>query len=121
MFEYCQSTKIWAKQAEKVNWEGKEYSEAVNRMHRSLKRTLTKNCMNVFQESVLELLQQEPATSKVDHPPADDEILKVVNSLMNNAHGESGLSSQMFKSIVSTNQTCELLKKKNVILDFWGI
>lgn len=76
--------------------------------------------MDVFQESVLELLQQEPVTSRVDHPPADDEILKVVNSLMYNAHGESGLSSQMFKSIVSTNQTCELLKKEKRYLRFLG-
>ena len=35
--------------------------------------------------SVLELSLQEPIKSGVDHPPTDEEILKAVNSLKNNA------------------------------------
>ena len=54
---------------------------------------------------VLELLQQEPVISGVDHPPTDEEILKAVNRLKNNAPGESGLTSQMLKDIVYNNQT----------------
>ena len=71
----------------------------------------------MYDRSVLEFLQQEPVICRVDHGPADDEILKVVNILKNNAPGESGLSSQMLKAIVSTNQTYELLR--SIILDFW--
>ena len=79
--------------------------------------------MNVFQyaicdRSVLELLPQEPVISGVDHPTTDEEILKAVNSLKNNPPGESGLTFQMFKAIVSSNQTFQLLR--SIILDFWG-
>ena len=58
-----------------------------------------------YDRSVLELLQQEPVISGVDHPTTDEEILKAVNSLKNNAPGESGLTSQMLKDIVYNNQT----------------
>ena len=47
----------------------------------------------IYDRSVLELLQQEPVISEVDHPPTDEEILKAVNSLKNNAPGESGFTS----------------------------
>ena len=67
--------------------------------------------------SVLELLQQEPVISGVDHPPTNEESLISGNSLENNAPGESGLTSQMFKAIVSNNQTFQLLR--SIILDFW--
>ena len=71
----------------------------------------------MYDRSVLELLQQESVISGVDHPTSDEEILKAVNSLKNNAPGESGLSSHMFKAVVSTNQIYELLK--GIILVFW--
>ena len=71
----------------------------------------------IYDRSVLALLKQEPVISEVDHPPTDEEILKAVNSLKNNAPGESGLTSQMFKAIVSNNQTFQLLR--SIILDFW--
>ena len=72
----------------------------------------------IYDRSVLELLQQEPVISSVDHPPADEEIFKPVISLIkNNALGESGLTSQMFKAIVSNNQTFQLLR--SIILDLW--
>ena len=63
----------------------------------------------IYDSSVLELLQQEPVISGVDHLPTDEEILKAVNSLKNNAPGESGFTSQMFKAIASNNQTFQLL------------
>ena len=62
----------------------------------------------IYDSSVLELLQQEPVISGVDHLPTDEEILKVMNSLKNNAPGESGFTSQMFKAIASNNQTFQL-------------
>ena len=72
----------------------------------------------ICDRSVLELLPQEPVISGVDHPTTDEEILKAVNSLKNNPPGESGLTFQMFKAIVSSNQTFQLLR--SIILDFWG-
>lgn len=71
----------------------------------------------MYDRSVLELLQQESVISGVDHPTNDEEILKAVNSLKNNAPGESGLTSHMFKAVLSTNQIYELLK--GIILVFW--
>ena len=85
--------------------------KVVKTMHRFLKS------IPLYDRSVLELLQQEPVISGVDHPPTDGEILKAVNSLKNNASGESGLTSQMFKAIVSNNQTFQLLR--SIILDLW--
>ena len=57
----------------------------------------------IYDRSVLELLHQEPVISGVDYPPTDEEILKAVNSLKNNAPGELGLTYQMFKAIVSND------------------
>ena len=74
-------------------------------------------CVPIYDRSVLELLQQKPVINGVDHPPTDEEVLKAVNSLKSNAPGESGLTSQMFKAIVSNNQTFQLLR--SIILDFW--
>ena len=73
--------------------------------------------VSICDRSVLELLQQEPVISGVDHPPTNKEILKSGNSLKNNAPGESELTSQMFKAIVSNNQTLQLLR--SITLDFW--
>ena len=74
-------------------------------MHRFFESTLKKlyERVPIYDRSALELLRQEPVMSGVDHPPTDDEILKVVNK--NNAPGESGLSFQMFKFIACTNHT----------------
>ena len=55
----------------------------------------------MYDRSGLELLQQEPIICGVDHSSTDDEVLKGVNSLNKNYPGESGLSFQMFKAIVS--------------------
>ena len=41
-------------------------------------------CVPVYDRSVLELLQQEPVISGVDHPPTNNDILKPANSLKNN-------------------------------------
>ena len=73
--------------------------------------------VSICDRSVLELLQQEPAISGVDHPPTNEEILKSGNSLKNNPPGEPGLTSQMFKAIVSNNKTLQLLR--SITLDFW--
>ena len=73
--------------------------------------------VSICDRSVLELLQQEPVISGVDHPPTNEESLISGNSLENNAPGESGLTSQMFKAIVSNNQTLQLLR--SIIPDFW--
>ena len=67
----------------------------------------------IYYRSVLELLQQEPVISGIDHPPTDEEILKVVNSLKNNASGESELTSHMFKAIVHSRLVYLLLKNLN--------
>ena len=40
-----------------------------------------------------------------------------MNSLKNNAYGESGFTPLIFKTIVSNNQTFQLLR--SIILDFW--
>ena len=71
----------------------------------------------VYDISVLDLLQQETALYGLDNLPTDEDILKAVNSLKNNAPGESGLSSQMFKAIIFNNATFDLLKC--IIVDFW--
>ena len=39
----------------------------------------------MYDRSLLELSQQEPIISGVDHPLTDEQILKAVNSLKNNA------------------------------------
>ena len=71
----------------------------------------------MYDRFVLELSQEEPVISAVDHPLIDDELLKAVNSIKSNAPGVSSLSSQMFKAIDSTNQIYELLK--SIILHFY--
>ena len=71
---------------------------------------------SMYDRFVLELSQEEPVISAVDHPLIDDELLKAVNSIKNNAPGVSSLSSQMFKAIDSTNQIYKLLK--SIILHF---
>ena len=71
----------------------------------------------MYDRFVLELSQEEPVISAADHPLIDDELLKAVNSIKNNAPGVSSLSSQMFKAIDSTNQIYELLK--SIILHFY--
>ena len=43
--------------------------------------------------------------------------MKAVNSLKNNASGESGFTPLIFKAIVSNNQKFQLLR--SIILDFW--
>ena len=70
----------------------------------------------IYDRSVLELLQQESVISGVDNPPTDEEILKSIISLKNNAPSEPGLTSQIFKAIVSNNLIFQLLRS---ILDFW--
>ena len=54
----------------------------------------------MYHRSGLELLQQEPVISGVDHLSTDDEVPKGVNSLKKSGPGESDLSFQMFKAIV---------------------
>ena len=46
----------------------------------------------VFDETVIDLLEQKATLTNVCHTPSDEEIHKVTNHLKNNPPGESGLS-----------------------------
>ena len=69
-------------------------------------------------ERVLELLQQHPTATGRDHVPTDDEILSAVRKLKDKAPGDSGLTPQVWKALVSDSGTFALLKE--VTVEFWN-
>jgi len=71
----------------------------------------------VFDETVLNTIQQEEVADGFDNTPTDDEIKNAVCKLKNNAPGDSGLSPQIFKALLSCDQCYEILKC--IINDFW--
>ena len=71
-----------------------------------------------FDPNALDLLEQHPVKEGVDHLPTDQEIRKAVSRLKNNAPGETGITSQMFKSIIEDPETFTLLR--NVVTDLWN-
>lgn len=76
------------------------------------------NRQPTFNPDALDLLDQHPVRKGIDHLPTDEEIKKAVSRLKNNAPGESGLTSQMFKSIVEDIETFTLLR--NVVTELWN-
>jgi len=75
--------------------------------------------MNVtrYLTKVLNTIQQEEVADGFDNAPTDDEIKNAVRKLKNNAPGDSGLTPQMFKALLSCDQCYEILKC--IINDFW--
>ena len=71
-----------------------------------------------YDESVLELLQQQPIATGLDHMPTDDEILSAVCKLKNKAPGDSGLTPQVWKTLVTDELTFSILRE--VIIEFWN-
>ena len=72
----------------------------------------------VFDPTVIDLLERQPVFDGLDHPPTDDEITKATLSLKNNAPGESGLTPQMFKSLLVGDEPETFTLLKDVILEF---
>ena len=70
-----------------------------------------------FDQSVIDLLHQQPTFDGLQHPPSDQEIIDAAKHLKNKAPGESGLTPRMIKSICHDNRTFTLLR--DIILDFW--
>ena len=70
-----------------------------------------------FDESALNLLQQRPIATGQDHIPTDDEILSAVSKLKNKAPGDSGLTPQVWKALVSNELTFSILRE--LIFEFW--
>ena len=71
-----------------------------------------------FDPTVIELLDQHPSVAFNDSIPDDNEILKAIKRLKNNAPGYSGLTSQMFKSIVGYEQSFEYIK--DIVIYIWN-
>ena len=69
-----------------------------------------------FDESVLDLLQEIPITAS-DATPTDEEIRKATMKLRNTAPGNSGLSAQLWKALLSTEETFQMFS--NVVKNFW--
>ena len=72
----------------------------------------------MYDESVLELLAQQPTVLNCDHPPTSDEIRRAIGKLKNKAPGESGLTPQAWKVLASNDETFSLLE--TIILEFWN-
>ena len=70
-----------------------------------------------FDESVLNLLQQLQVAAGQDHVPTDDEIFSAVSKLKNKAPGDSGLTPQVWKALVSNELTFSVLRE--LIIEFW--
>ena len=71
----------------------------------------------VYEESVLDMLQQHPIAEGHAHPPNDDEIRWATKKLKNKAPGESGICSQAWKALIEDANTFEILKE--IVLEFW--
>ena len=72
----------------------------------------------MYDESVLELLAQQPTVLNCDHPPTSDEIRRAIGKLKNKAPGQSGLTPQAWKVLASNDETFSLLE--TIILEFWN-
>ena len=71
-----------------------------------------------FDEDVLDLLEQHPVAVGLDHTPTDDEIVCAVCKLKNKAPGDSGLTPQVWKALVTDELTFSILRE--VIIEFWN-
>ena len=63
----------------------------------------------VYDQTVLDLLQQHPIAINCDHPPTSDEIRDAMRRLKNKAPGESGLTPQAWKALASNDVAFSLL------------
>ena len=72
----------------------------------------------VYDETVLEMLAQQPSALNCEHPPTSDEIRQAVSKLKNKAPGESGLTPQVWKVLTGNDETFSLLE--SIIMEFWS-
>ena len=70
-----------------------------------------------YDPSVLDLLDQHPIMESTGLPPQDEEISNAISRLKNKAPGASGLTAQMFKSLLRDEQCFSYLK--SIISDIW--
>ena len=70
-----------------------------------------------YDESVLDLLDEHPTIESTALLPQDEEISKAITHLKNKAPGASGLTSQMFKSLLQHDQCFNHLR--TIISDIW--
>ena len=76
------------------------------------------NRQAIFDPQALDSLDQQPVKEGIDHHPTLEEIKKAVMRLKNTAPGESGITSQMYKSLVEDVNTFTLLT--NVVSELWN-
>jgi hypothetical protein len=69
-----------------------------------------------YDDSVLNLLNDQPVVPGYDHTPSDKEIKIATRKLRNKAPGDSGLCPQAWKALIDTDETFAFLKK---VVDFW--
>ena len=72
----------------------------------------------MYDETVLEMLAQQPAALNCEHPPTSDEIQQAMSKLKNKAPGESGLTPQVWKVLTGNDETFSLLE--SIIMEFWS-
>jgi len=71
----------------------------------------------LYDNDVLNLLDQLPTQLGADSIPTDGEIMKAVRNLRNTAPGDSGITPRMLKAIVTDCRLYAVLK--SIIHDFW--
>ena len=72
--------------------------------------------MNLY-ESVLESIPQHATKTGIDDTPTSLEINTAVHKVKENAPGESGIPSKVWKVLSSCDQIFDILK--NINIDFW--
>ena len=75
------------------------------------------NHQAMYDETVLELLDQLPSVMGLDHAPTDEEIKEAVNHLRNSGPGESGICAPAYKCLLESEDTYQILKE--IIVNFW--
>ena len=70
-----------------------------------------------FDASVLDLLDQHETAEGLDHTPSDEEIEEAVTHLRNTAPGESGLPASVYKCLLNTPETFQIIK--DIVHLFW--
>ena len=70
-----------------------------------------------YDESVLESIPQHATKTGIDDIPTSLEINTAVHKLKENAPGESGIPSKVWKVLRSCDHTFDILR--NIIIDFW--
>ena len=70
-----------------------------------------------FDESVLDLLPQEPVYTNLDLPPSDDEILKASRKLRDTSPGASGLHARLWRALMETPEGFAYVRE--FVISFW--